>query len=105
MTEITVIMPQEINLGHFLTGLTVRTVGPAEEGKVIPLVPHDYHKAPFFLPSLNIKDSMDSKNMLHQISYVQISDPLALNCNYFLTHQFKHVFGVLKRTVSLRRFF
>ena len=27
------------------------------------------------------------------------------NCNYFLTHQFKHVFWVLKRTVSLRRFF
>ena len=28
-----------------------------------------------------------------------------LNCNYFLTKQFKHVFWVLKRTVSLRRFF
>ena len=30
---------------------------------------------------------------------------LAENCKYFLTHQFKHVFWVLKRTVSLRRFF
>ena len=28
-----------------------------------------------------------------------------LNCINFLTHQFKHVFWVLKRTVSLRRFF
>ena len=27
------------------------------------------------------------------------------NFNYFLTHLFKHVFWVLKRTVSLRRFF
>ena len=27
------------------------------------------------------------------------------NCVYFLTHQFKHVFWVLKQTVSLRRFF
>ena len=27
------------------------------------------------------------------------------NCIYFLTHQFKHVFWVFKRTVSLRRFF
>ena len=27
------------------------------------------------------------------------------NCNYFLTHGFKQVFWVLKRTVSLRRFF
>ena len=27
---------------------------------------------------------------------------LALNCKYFLTHQFKHIFWVLKRTVSLR---
>ena len=30
---------------------------------------------------------------------------LAQNCDYFLTHKFKHVFWVLKRTVSLRRFF
>ena len=30
---------------------------------------------------------------------------LALICNYFLTYQLKHVFWVLKRTVSLRRFF
>ena len=29
----------------------------------------------------------------------------ALNCDYFLTHKFKHVFWVLKRTISLRRFF
>ena len=29
----------------------------------------------------------------------------ALNCRYFLTHQFKHMFWVLKRTVSLRRSF
>ena len=29
----------------------------------------------------------------------------AWNCNYFLIHQFKHVFWVFKRTVSLRRFF
>ena len=28
-----------------------------------------------------------------------------LNCVYFLTHQFKHVFWMLKRTVSLRRLF
>ena len=28
----------------------------------------------------------------------------ALNCGYFLIHWVKHVFGVLKRTVSLRRF-
>ena len=28
----------------------------------------------------------------------------AENCKYFLTHQFEHVFWVLKRTVSLRRF-
>ena len=27
------------------------------------------------------------------------------NCIYFLTHQFKHLFWVLKRTISLRRFF
>ena len=26
----------------------------------------------------------------------------AYNCDYFLTHKFKHMFGVLKRTVSLR---
>ena len=30
---------------------------------------------------------------------------MSVNCNYFLIHQFKHVFWVLKRTVSLRRFF
>ena len=29
----------------------------------------------------------------------------ALNLKYFLTHQFYHMFWVLKRTVSLRRFF
>ena len=29
----------------------------------------------------------------------------AKNCKYFLTHQFKHLFWVLKGTVSLRRFF
>ena len=28
-----------------------------------------------------------------------------LNCGYFLIHQFKHKFWVLKRAVSLRRFF
>ena len=28
-----------------------------------------------------------------------------LYCNYFLVYQFKHVFWVLKRTVSSRRFF
>ena len=27
------------------------------------------------------------------------------NCIYFLTHQFKHVFWVLKGTISLRQFF
>ena len=27
-----------------------------------------------------------------------------LNCIYFLTHLFKHVFWVVKRTISLRRF-
>ena len=27
------------------------------------------------------------------------------NCEYLLTHQFKHLFWVLKRTISLRRFF
>ena len=27
------------------------------------------------------------------------------NCEYFLTHHFRHMFWVLKRTVSLRRFF
>ena len=26
---------------------------------------------------------------------------MSINCNYFLTHQFKHVIWVLKRTVSL----
>ena len=30
---------------------------------------------------------------------------LALKCDYFLIHRLKHVFWVLKRTVSLRRFF
>ena len=30
---------------------------------------------------------------------------LAYNCNYYLTHQFKHVFCMFKRTVSPRRFF
>ena len=30
---------------------------------------------------------------------------LAKKCNFFLTHLFKYVFWVLKRTVSLRRFF
>ena len=30
---------------------------------------------------------------------------LAQNCEYCLTHQIKHLFWVLKRTVSLRRFF
>ena len=30
---------------------------------------------------------------------------LAKNRNFFLTHQFKHVIWVLKRTVSLRRLF
>ena len=30
---------------------------------------------------------------------------LAQNCYYILIYQFKHVFWVLKRTVSLRRFF
>ena len=29
----------------------------------------------------------------------------SVKCGYFLTHQFKHVFWVLKGTVSLRRFF
>ena len=29
----------------------------------------------------------------------------ARNCDYFLKYQFKHVFWVLKRAVSLRRFF
>ena len=29
----------------------------------------------------------------------------ASNCLYFLIHQFKHMFWVLKSTVSLRRFF
>ena len=29
----------------------------------------------------------------------------AYNCKYFLTHNFSHMFWVLKRTVSLRRFF
>ena len=29
----------------------------------------------------------------------------AQNCEYFLIHPFKHMFWVLKRTVSLRRFF
>ena len=27
------------------------------------------------------------------------------NCDYFLTHQFKHVFSMLKRTISMGRFF
>ena len=27
------------------------------------------------------------------------------NCEYLLTHQIKHLFWVLKRTVSLRQFF
>ena len=30
---------------------------------------------------------------------------LAYNCDYFLIHQLKHVFWVLKRTISSRRFF
>ena len=30
---------------------------------------------------------------------------IAQNCDYVFIHQFKHVFWVLKRTVSLRRFF
>ena len=30
---------------------------------------------------------------------------LAQKCDYFLTHQFKHVFWVLKGTVSSRRLF
>ena len=29
----------------------------------------------------------------------------ALNCKYFLTHQFKRMLRVLKRTVSMKRFF
>ena len=29
----------------------------------------------------------------------------AYNCEYFLSRQFEHIFWVLKRTVSLRRFF
>ena len=36
------------------------------------------------------------------------SDKLKLSvyyCKYCLTHSFYHIFGVLKRTVSLRRFF
>ena len=28
-----------------------------------------------------------------------------LNCDCFLSHQFKHVFNVIKRTISQRRFF
>ena len=28
-----------------------------------------------------------------------------VKCKYFLTHQFKNMFWVLKRTVSFRRFF
>ena len=27
------------------------------------------------------------------------------NCKYFLTHNFKHMFWMLKRTVSMRQFF
>ena len=30
---------------------------------------------------------------------------MSVKFDYFLTYQFKHVFWVLKRTVSLRRFF
>ena len=39
------------------------------------------------------------------IPEVQIWKILAQNCKYFLTHQFKHVFWVFKRTVSMRQFF
>ena len=38
-------------------------------------------------------------------TYVQICSFLAQNCKYFLTHQFQHVFWVLKRAVALRLFF
>ena len=42
-----------------------------------------------------------------QISYtigVDKQNLCALNCKCFLTHYFNHIFWVLKRTVSLRRF-
>ena len=56
--------------------------------------------------------SLISKDQKHEICLSTVSsigpdkDTLCtLNCIYFLTHQFEHVFCVLKRTVSLRRFF
>ena len=50
------------------------------------------------------------KYMQDCIVFLEYIDPdkeilLAKSCKYVLTHQSKHVFWVLKRTVSSRRFF
>ena len=55
-----------------------------------------YHRWPFFC--------FATCNEINSIGPVK-QKYFAKNCDYFLIHQFKHVFWVLKRTVSSRRFF
>ena len=52
---------------------------------------------------LNVSTVLCSK--IHAMSFVQISNFKAYNCHSFFNHQLKHVILVLKKTVSLRRFF
>ena len=51
-------------------------------------------------------------NFIEPVAFLPIEEyigsvkkKIAYNCDYFLIDQFKHVFWVLKRTVSSRRFF
>ena len=53
------------------------------------------------LKALLVKGARANSADKVSFAYIQIRDFfLAENCSYFLTRQYKHVFWVLKRTVS-----
>ena len=68
----------------------------------------DHAEVSFHLPT----QVSPAPTHLVMVSHVNSTDigpvnqiKFSVKCDYFLIHQFKHVFWVLKRTVSLRRFF
>ena len=80
-------------------------IGPCQF-RPIAISAYKFNVNPDFKAAKEIVNYWKYKKLIKRVFIGPIKQKyIRLNCDYFLVHQFKHVFWVLKRTVSSRRFF
>ena len=102
-------IPNILNLLYFLFNRKTVEEGLPEKSIIINLKGSGGQSFCAFLArGVHVTLEGDANDYVGKVIYSMGLDKQnfsAQNCKYFLTHKFKHMFWVLKRTVSVRWFF